>query len=413
MRSISLESGRALDEIETAEPGPLASVTPLRIGARAPGADWEALSMECEAQTAYGVQFCDSLLGPGSTAVEEAVGDRRAILVTTPTVDRLWGAGMRAALAKTDTVAYLVLDVREETKSIDLVEKVCAAALSHGLSRRGLLIAFGGGVCSDIVTMAASLTRRGIAHLRVPTTLIGQIDAGIGLKGAVNFCGRKSFLGCYHPAERVLIDPSFLTSLPRKFLVAGIAEAVKMGVVRDASLFEMLERWAPALVRTGFDEPRAEGREVLRRSIWAMFEELRQNPYEDQTYERLVDFGHTFSPALESALAFGIQHGEAVAIDIALSSAIARTLGIIPADLCERILGALRGASLPIFAPRLDLKLCREGLVEAARHRGGTMNLVVPAGIGRAVFLKQQADVPDGVLADSLASLAGSAEEAA
>jgi 3-dehydroquinate synthase len=365
--------------------------------------------MDCAARTRYEVLFCDSLLRPDSSALLEAIGDRKALLVTTPTVDRLHGSAIRALLEKTNTVSTLVLDVREETKSIALVEAVCAEALSHGLNRRGLLISFGGGVCSDVVTLAASLIRRGVGHIRVPTTLIGQIDAGIGLKGAVNFCGKKSFIGCFHPPEQVLIDPAFLQTLPRRFLVSGIAEAIKMGIARDARLFDLLESRAPELVISGFDEPAAEGRELLQRSIWAMLDELGKNPYEDQTYERLVDFGHTFSPALEAAMEFELQHGEAVAIDMALSATIARSLGLITPDVWQRIVNVLRTASLPIFARRLDLQLCRDALTEACRHRGGSINLVVPAGVGRAVFLKHRDDVPDSVLENSLACLSSHA----
>src|SRR5436190_23291776 len=138
---------------------------------------------------------------------------------------------------------------------MEVVAAVCNEALSHGLNRTGVLISMGGGVCSDIVTLSASLIRRGVAHIRVPTTLIGQIDAGIGLKGAVNFCGKKSFVGCFHPPEQVLIDPAFLQSLPRRSLVSGMAEATKMGIARDARLFELLERCSAELVMSGFDHP--------------------------------------------------------------------------------------------------------------------------------------------------------------
>jgi 3-dehydroquinate synthase len=367
--------------------------------------------MACGARTHYRVRLCESLLGGQSQALPEVIADRKTLLVTTPTVDRLYGRAMRATLKETNTVSALVLDVREETKSMELVETVCREALSHGLNRRGLLVSFGGGVCSDVVTLAASLIRRGIGHVRVPTTLIGQIDAGIGLKGAVNFCGKKSFIGCFHPPEQVLIDPTLLRTVPRKFLVSGIAEAIKMGIARDPDLFDLVERWSVALVTSGFDRPAAEARELLQRSIEAMLDELRQNPYEDRTYERLVDFGHTFSPALEAALGFEIQHGEAVAIDIALSATIAKSLGVLASCDWKRILLVLRSASLPIFAPRLDIGLCRDALTEACRHRGGSINLVVPAGIGRAVFLKRREDVPDSVLELSLACLASGALE--
>jgi len=393
MRSNSLEV--AFDEVAPAET--LATVS--RIGPRPQPADWASLAMGCDARGRYQVTICDSLLNPGNTALRDALGDRKALLVTTPTVDRLYGAAIRAMLG----VKTLVLDVREETKSMQYVEAVCKEALAQGLNRRGLLIGFGGGVCLDVVTVAASLIRRGVGHLRVPTTLIGQIDAGIGLKGAVNFCGKKSFVGCFHPPEQVLIDPLFLRSLPRRSLASGIAEAIKMGIIRDTALFELIEGSSRELTTAGFTG--AAGISVLRSSIWAMLEELRKNPYEDQTYERVVDFGHTFSPLLESAMGFDIEHGEAVAIDMALSATIALLLGLIPQSGCERILQVLENASLPIFAPKLTVPLCREGIVEAARHRGGSMNLVVPGGIGWPLFLKNCADVSDSVLEDALASL--------
>lgn len=385
MRSISLEV--ALEETEVAS-GALAPVT--RIGPRPQPPDWLSVPMDCEARTSYDVRFADLFHGP---ALQEALADRKALLVTTPTVDRLYGAAMREALRKTNTVSTLVLDVREETKSMKYVEAVCAEAMAHGLNRKGLLIGFGGGVCLDVVTVAASLIRRGVGHLRVPTTLIGQIDAGIGLKGAVNFAGKKSFIGCFHPPEQVLVDPSLLRSLPRRAISSGFAESIKMGVIRDAALFELLEK------------SDCVSQEMLRLSIWSMLEELRKNPYEDQSYERVVDFGHTFSPLLEAAMGFELQHGEAVAIDIALSTMISHELGLIDAAVRDRILTVMRAAGLPIFAPKLELALCKEALTEAARHRGGAMNLVIPDGIGRAAFLRQREELPDDVLAKALSSL--------
>lgn len=367
--------------------------------------------MECNSRTRYQVLVSEGLLSPGSTVLAEAIAERRTLVVTTPTVARLYGDALQAQLRGKSHVSTLVLDVTEATKTMAGVEAVCQQAVAHGLTRRGLLVAVGGGVCSDVVTMAASLIRRGIGHLRVPTTLMGQIDAGIGLKGAINFSGKKSFLGCFHPPEQVLVDPAFLQSLPSRFLVSGMAESIKMAVARDAPLFALLERCAAELVASGFSQRRPEGRELLQRSIWGMLDELGQNPYEDQTFERLVDFGHTFSPAVEAALGFDIQHGEAVAVDIALSATLSRSLGLLDAPTHERILRLLRSAGLPLFAKPLSLELCRHALEEAARHRGGCANLVVPTGIGRTLFLKQPADVPDAALQHALQHLSRLSEE--
>jgi 3-dehydroquinate synthase len=400
MRSTTFEGALAY-ELESPE----GNVTPLpmaRIAPRPPPSNWASLSIDCLARSGYQVTFCDWAADSGTLV--DAIEDRRALLVTTPTVERLHGNLIRAALAKTPNLSTLVLNAREETKSMELVQTICTEALRHGVNRRGLLISFGGGVCSDIVTLAASLIRRGVGHLRIPTTLIGQIDAGIGLKGAVNFQGKKSFVGCFHPPEKVLIDPSFLRSLPPRFLTSGLAEAFKMGIARDGDLFALLASRSQALVASQFADDSA--REILQRSIWSMLDELRKNPYEDQTYERLVDFGHTFSPALEAALDFSIHHGEAVAIDLALSSTIARCLGLLAREAWEEIISALDAAALPIFNPRLDLELSRAGLTEACRHRGGAMNLVVPVAVGQTTFLRRREELPDQVLSEALGIVA-------
>jgi 3-dehydroquinate synthetase len=360
----------------------------------------QSWSLQCETQRNYRVQLYDSLLD--SAVLTEALAGRKAVVVTTPTVNRLHGLRLRAALKSARIASWMVLEVREETKSLEFVEQVCKEALAQGLDRRGVLIAFGGGVCSDVVSVAASLIRRGVAHFRIPTTLIGQIDAGIGLKGAVNFAGKKSFVGCFHPPEQVFIDRALLGSLPKRFLIGGLAEALKMGIARDARLFEVIEKNAQALVSSGFDAPADEAIEVLQRSIFAMLDELEKNPFEDRTYERLVDFGHTFSNSIESALGFEIHHGEAVAIDLALSTCVAEASGLLAAADSERIVSALRSASLPVWTRVLDLELCRGAIAEACRHRGGAANLVVPCEIGRSTFIRKHEQLPDELLQRAL-----------
>src|SRR5262249_31065348 len=154
-----------------------------------------------------------------------------------------------------------------------------------------------------------------------------------------------------------------------------------IALVRDTSLFDLVEAHAPAFLASRFAEPAAEARRVLWLAVQRMLEELASNPYENKTYRRLVDFGHTFSPLLESASQFTLPHGEAVAVDMAFSAVLAVELGILQTDVCDRILSAITSAGLPIHAPWLTLPLCCEALREAARHRGGAPNLVLPAAV--------------------------------
>ena len=181
-----------------------------------------------------------------------------------------------------------------------------------------MFVAFGGGVATDVVSVAASLYRRGIPVIRLPSSLIGQVDAGIGLKSAVNLKGVKSALGGFHTPEVVMSDPDWLRSLRPRALRAGMSEIVKIAIVRDPALFDDIAAFGRDLITTRFVEPRDVADASLRRAIELMLCELQANPFEEEL-ARVVDFGHTFSPLLESVSEYRLNHGEAVAVDMAVS----------------------------------------------------------------------------------------------
>jgi 2-epi-5-epi-valiolone synthase len=251
-------------------------------------------------------------------------------------------------------------------------------------------VAVGGGVCSDIVTFAASMIRRGIDHLRIPTTLIGQVDAGIGIKGAVNLQGLKSFVGCFHPPGGVLLDRAFLQSLSVHAIREGLAEILKMALVRDAELFAQLERCGLQLVASRFQTPTLDGAQIVDQSIRLMLAELQQNPFEDLSSQRLVDMGHTFSPTLEQRSRFRISHGDAVAVDMALTCAIAAELGLMSIHDAGRFIGLLVQLGLPVTSPLLTVDACKDAIRSVVAHRRGHLNLVTPMRIGAATFLDQE-----------------------
>ena len=324
--------------------------------------------------------------------------------MTTPTVAKLYGQTLRKkiqSLLDMD-VAMLTLDCDESTKELWQVERICAAASELGLGRNAVLIAMGGGVLTDLVTMAASWIRRGIGCIRIPTTLVGQIDGGIGVKGAVNFRMKKNWLGCYRAPESVLVDPEFLASLNQDQIRHGMAEIIKMALIRDVRLFDLVEQHTVQLINTRFKEPRSEAHEIIWRSILLMLDELETNIYEDQTYQRLVDFGHTFSPIIEACSKFTIPHGAAVAIDMALSCVIARELDLLADEDCNRAIALLNNTGLQTVSPLLTLEACGQALSDAASHRGGDLNLVIPTAIGNATFVERIKDVSPATLQSAL-----------
>jgi 3-dehydroquinate synthetase/predicted NBD/HSP70 family sugar kinase len=363
-----------------------------------------ARKVQASSGRSYDVRFQDGLLD-SSEQLASLLGSRKALLVTTPTVATLYRSELERQL-KILNIPVLILACNERRKTLDQVKRVCQEAYGKCLDRRGVLISLGGGVCTDIVTVAASLIRRGVQHIRIPTTLVGQIDAGIGIKGAVNFLGKKNYLGSFYPPAAVLIDPTFLQTLPALHLSFGLAEIIKIALVRDQDLFHLVEQCASSLIESGFAEPRLESRQILASSVSRMLEELETNIYEDQTYKRLVDFGHTFSPLLEAVSGFHMSHSEAVAVDMALSCAISCELGLLGKESRDRIISTLVTARLPIYSSLMAERLCMAAMEEAIRHRGGAVNLVLLTGIGQPTFLERADELSDSTLKSSIKWLA-------
>lgn len=327
----------------------------------------------------------------GDATLSDALEGRPAFVVIDRRVDALYGTALRAyAATALRCIGIHPLHAAEATKSLATVEAICAAAAAAELPRDGVMLGIGGGVTLDQVGLAASLYRRGVRYARVPTTLVGIVDVGVGIKQAVNAEGRKSLLGAFYPAYVNVTDASFLASLPEPALACGLAEIVKMALICDAPLFALLEADGAALLAARFqDHPSANA--VIDRAQVTMMDQLRDNLYEDD-HARLVDFGHTFSPSLEVRTDYALAHGEAVGIDMVLSAAIAAELALCDGALVPRLAALLRSLALPVAHDALDRELAL-GAAAAARAQRGALNLVVPCGIGAVTYV-QDLDAP-------------------
>jgi 3-dehydroquinate synthase len=236
----------------------------------------------------------------------------------------------------------------------------------------------------------------------MPTTLVGQVDAGIGVKGAVNLDGAKNRLGTFCPPEAVVADPTWLRTLDDAAVRSGLSEILKVGIVRDRDLFDYLEAFGPDLLagRCAVSVPGAYG--MLQSAAAAMLDELSLTPFEDQRRPRLMDFGHTYSPVLERASRYAMTHGAAVAVDMALSTEIAVELGLLARSDADIIAAVLSRLGLTVSTPWCTPELVLEGLSSARRHRSGDLHMVVPIGLGKADFVD---DVPDVVVGSALRTL--------
>ncbi|KAA0222648.1 MAG: 3-dehydroquinate synthase [Planctomycetota bacterium] len=212
-----------------------------------------------------------------------------------------------------------------------------------GLDRRGVVIAFGGGVVSDVAGFAAATWMRGVRHVNVPTTLEGMIDASIGGKTGINLPAGKNLVGAFHHPVLVVMDPQCLGSLPPRDFRAGLAESVKHAVVFDEAFVTWHEENAGKILE--LDPPATEV--LLRRNAEIKSGVVSADPYEETGERALLNFGHTIGHAIESASGYGLRHGECVALGMAAACRISqRRSGLSPAE-GGRVVRLIRSLELP------------------------------------------------------------------
>ncbi|MDT3399396.1 sedoheptulose 7-phosphate cyclase [Streptomyces sp. B1866] len=340
----------------------------------------------------YQVDFTPGVLSPDNPALATAgtppgPATSRRLVVVESRVNELYGARIRAyAEANRLDVTVHVLPAHERLKTMESVFGVARAMDRFGIDRRREpVIAVGGGVLLDVVGLACSLYRRSTPYVRVPTTLIGLVDAGVGAKTGVNFGPHKNRLGTYHPAEATLLDPAFLATLDRRHVANGMAEILKIGLVKDRRLFDLLDRHGERLLAERFAGS-GPGEEVLARAVHGMLQELQPNLWEHRL-ERVVDYGHSFSPTLEMRALPELLHGEAVALDMALTTVVAWRRGLVDASRRDQVLDLMTRLGLPVWHPLCEPGVLAEALADTVRHRDGRQRLPLPVGIGGAVFV--------------------------
>lgn len=332
----------------------------------------------------------------------------RRLIVVDETVAQIYGEQIRNYFTHYEVQAtYCVLEAHELVKNWDSVESVIRAMTEAGLDRRSEpIIAVGGGVLLDIVGFAASIYRRGAPYIRIPTTLIGLVDAGVGVKTGVNFGEGKNKIGSYAAPIVTYVDRSFLRSLNRRHLSNGMAEILKIALIKSRRLMSLLDTYGRAILDDGFvgSTPTLSNAadDIIRTSIHLMLEELQPNLWE-ANLERCVDYGHTFSPTVGMKTLPELLHGEAVCIDMALSSVLSFHRGRMTHHELAYVLSTMQSLDLPIWNSSLEeLGVLDAALADTVRHRGGQQRIPLPVGIGDHEFAN---DVSAGEVAHALRTL--------
>jgi 3-dehydroquinate synthase len=335
----------------------------------------------------YEVANCQNIFNPENEALV-SVGRRmntRRFVIVDSNVERHFSAQIREYFDfhKIDA-RVLVFPSGEKNKTVENYLWVLRELDKFPINRRDEpIIAIGGGVLTDIAGFVASSYRRGIPHIKVPTTLMGYVDASIGIKAGINFNNHKNRLGSFEPPKKVFLDRNFLKTLPQRHILNGMCEMIKLSVIKDHELFKLLETYGSLSIETRFQDETSTS--ILDRSVGGMLEELQPNLFEDDL-ARKVDFGHTFSYGLETHPETDLLHGEAVLIDILISSILAAARGLLSKQELDRILELVSKFGIVLNDGLVTPELLWETLKERTYHRNGFQRVPLPHGLGGCAF---------------------------
>lgn len=346
---------------------------------------------------AYPIHVGEGLVGDAALFAPHVAG-RRAAVVTNETVAPLYADRVEAALREAGaSVQRIVLRDGEAFKTWESLERIYAALLQARADRRTVIVALGGGVVGDVAGFAAATYQRGIAHVQVPTTLLAQVDSSVGGKTAINHPLGKNMVGAFHQPSAVIADTTTLATLPPRELAAGLAEVVKYGAIHDAAFLDWIEAHAERLVAR---DPGAAAYAIERSC--AIKAEIVAADERESGVRALLNFGHTFGHAIESAMGYGTWlHGEAVATGMVLAARLSARMGRITNSEVERLSKLLERLGLPVVPPAFPLDTWLDFMGRDKKNEGGRITLILLDALGRAKVVR---DTPEPALRELLAA---------
>jgi 3-dehydroquinate synthase len=359
----------------------------------------------------------------GSIAREHAPSPRCAVLVD----DAVAGTHGATAIDALRAAGFepLVHELRasEKEKSLEATTGAYRAMLAAGLDRKCPVIAVGGGIVGDVAGFVAATYLRGVPFIQIPTTLLAMVDASVGGKTGVNFplpgspgepdvgaaadaALGKNLIGAFWQPRAVVIDPETLRTLPERHLRCGLAECVKHGILRDASLFDFIDANAAAILALEQQVLTT----LIERSV-AIKARIVEADEREAGVRALLNLGHTFAHAIEPIVELDLHHGEAVAIGMVAAARCALHAGSIDAGDVDRIARLLASLQLPTRLPKpVDAHGLLRAMTYDKKTEGGRFRLILPEMIGRARIAE---DVPANLIVHAWRDAGASADDTA
>ncbi len=305
----------------------------------------------------------------GRLAAKEVPG-RMAAVITEETVNALYGDIVHRSLKDAGfTVFRLVLPVGESTKCMERLGEVLSFLAGHQLTRADAVFALGGGVIGDLTGFAAAVYLRGISYIQIPTTLLAAVDSSVGGKTAIDLEQGKNLVGAFHQPMAVYCDPLTLKTLSQDVFSDGCAEVIKYAVLRGEPLLTMLK-----------NKERASWEEIIAVCV-SIKRDLVERDEFDTGVRMFLNLGHTTGHAIEKRSRFGISHGKAVAIGMAIAAKLACKMDLCTPKLVQEICTLLGTYGLPVECPYPANELL-DAMLSDKKRAGDTLRLILPRKMG-------------------------------
>lgn len=311
-------------------------------------------------------------------------------VITDSKVSELHGRHVEEALERSGIEVHsFTVPAGEASKTLATTGDIYTWLAERRCERGHAIIALGGGMVGDLAGFVAATFLRGVSVVQVPTSLAAMVDASIGGKTAVNLPAGKNLVGAFYQPRMVVADLNTLKSLPPRELASGWAEAIKHGLILDASLFELFEERVESLLNL---EPDVTA-EVVRRSMAIKGRVVEEDERETTGSRIILNYGHTIGHGLEAATGYtALLHGEAVSAGMVAAGAIGRQMGLISREAVERYTAVLKGFGLPISCPGVSPDSVLKAMQMDKKATSKVINWVMLEDIGRATV---RPDVPD------------------
>ena len=333
------------------------------------------------------------LFSPGNPFLKDTMelSTGRLILMVDETVWGLYGEKISTWADSVDLeLETIIAAANEDHKTLETFAYMLdELKRADPLRRSEPVLAVGGGVLTDTAGFACACWRRGIPWCRLPTTLLGVVDASVGIKVAINY-HRKNGVGHFFSPIHTFIDTAFLGTVPLADIRSGCGEIMKAALIHDVRLYELMEAHGPHLIKERF-QTGLEAAQIIKLSIDAMLECIGPDLWEEALL-RPMDFGHTFSRTLEADESFILRHGEAVAIDCIMSSLIAEQKGLLPTEQADKLLDLYAALGLPCSIKGITAETYKRARDEIVVHRDGLLRAPLPKGIGNCAYVDDMSD---------------------